>query len=182
MAVRKIRSQPPDSHLFPSDEVESVIFFVPLLPPSGPSGHSTHIPLLTFANLTRQPLLRLFSLYKEKLRRHRGLLNSTRQADIWLVLLFRWPPLNAPPADTVNHKRSVIANQSPDFPLFFCSPPAKTPQPALSSASHHPHPRTPFLMNQKHRSRCMERQALGPYRRLFSPLCVSHHTGPGSSD
>lgn len=99
-------------------------FFVPLLPPSGLSGHSTHIPLLTFANLTRQPPLRLFSLYKEKLRRHRGLMNSTRQADIWVVLLFRWPPLNAPPADTVNHKRSVIANQSPDFPLFFCSPPA----------------------------------------------------------
>lgn len=104
---------------FPQPRRKMSLFFVPLLPPSGLSGHSAHIPLLTFANLTWQPLLRLFSLYKEKLRRHRGLMNSTRQADIWVVLLFRWPPLNAPPADTVNHKRSVITNQSPDFPLSF---------------------------------------------------------------
>lgn len=80
-------------------------------------------------------------------------MNRTWQPDIWMVLLFRWPLLNGPHADTVNHRaRTTITNQSPALPLFLPLPKCHTwplPWPAII-------PR----MNQRHWNRSTERQGL----------------------
>lgn len=123
--------------------------------------------LFISSNLTWQLLLHLFSFYNPKLKRNR----SRWMARDRLIygrdwLFFSTAAVKCAACWHSKPQKTTITNQSPVFPCFHLLPKHRNrplPCPAIIP-----------LMNQRHWSRCRERQALGTASPFFS-LSLSHY-------